>query len=182
MNWLFFTNDTDKVETLTKQYAYDNDLEFHSYKATREDMDAIHYLFTYENNICIFIEKLSKAPVCDILLKLLEENKKNIHVFATAKEDIKEALKARFIIQHMKDISYIDSINSFLANKKVDKEVYSDVSFYKQLATYLVNNYDKYTVYNLKIVHSIINDFMLATTNINYDYQFSRLKGLKYAD
>ena len=56
----------------------------------------------------------------------------------------------------------------------------TDVYFYKELATYFVNNYDKYTIDNLKLLHSIINDFTLATNTLNYDYEFNRLRGLKY--
>lgn len=179
-NYLFITNNDEAVEALTKQYAEENNLEFFSYQNNREDMDAIHELFIQNDNLCIFIQGLNKSSVSDTLLKLLEENSKNIHVFATAKDDIKDALKARFTVRFMRDKSYINEINDFLADKKVSKDVYSDVCFYKQLANYFANNYDDNTLYNLKILHSIIEDCNLATNTLNYDYQFDRLRNLRW--
>ena len=182
VNYLFITNNNEAVEALTKQYAEDNNLEFYSFNNNREDMNIVQELFKNADNLCIFIANLNKSPVSDVLLKLLEENNKNIHVYATAKQDIKEALKARFTIKHIKGKSYIKYINDFLADKNIPKEVYSDVYFYMELATYFVNNYDKYTIDNLKLLHSIINDFTLATTNLNYEYEYERLRGLQYVD
>ena len=180
MNYLFLTNDIEKVEALTKQYADDNCLEFYSFNNNSEDMNKVQELFKVADNLCIFIQNLNKSPVSDVLLKILEENSKNIHVFATGKDDVKEALKARFTIKYIKGKSYIKYINDFLAEKKIPKEVYSDVYFYKELATYFVNNYDKYTIDNLKLLHNIINDFTLATTNLNYEYEYNRLEGLMW--
>ena len=173
MNYLFFTNNNDRVETLTKQYAIDNNMDFISLSATREDFNQ---LLTLEDEICVFIKNLNKSPVCDVLLKLLEENKNNLHVFATAKDDISEALKARFIIKTMKNISYASEIESFMRGGDVSKDVYSDVYFYKELATYTVNHYNNNTIHNLTLLHSIIYDFNLSTTNLSYDYQYKRLK------
>ena len=146
----------------------------------REDMDKLHELCINSDNLCIFIQGLNKSPVSDVLLKLLEENSKNIHVFATAKDDIKDALKARFTVKTIKGKSYIKEVEEYLAGNKVAKEVYSDVYFYKEFATYLVNHFNRYTIINLKLLHSIIEDFTLATSTLNYDYEFNRLRGLKY--
>lgn len=179
-NYLFITNNNEAVEALTKQYAEDNNLEFYSFYNNSEDMQKVQELFRNADNLCLFIQNLNKANTSDVLLKILEENSKNIHVFATGKDDVKEALKARFTIKYIKGKSYIKYINDFLADKTIPKEVYSDVYFYKELATYFVNNYDKHTIDNLKLLHSIINDFILATTNLNYEYEYERLRGLRY--
>lgn len=172
MNYLFFTNNHDRVEALTKQYAKDNNLEFVSIEANK---DGFNQLYTIDHEMCIFIKNLNNSPTCDVLLKLLEENRNNLHVFATARDNISEALKARFTIKTMQDISYASEIESFMQGKSVSKEVYSDVYFYKQLAFYLVKHYNAKTIDNLILLHTIIDDYNLSSTNFNWSYQYRRL-------
>ena len=78
MNYLFITNNNEAVEALTKQYAEDNNLEFYSFNNNREDMNTVQELFKNADNLCLFIANLNKSSVSDVLLKLLEENNKNI--------------------------------------------------------------------------------------------------------
>ena len=77
-NFLFLTNNVDRVQALTEQFAKDNNLEMFSFAMNKESIDAIHRIYTEFNNACIFISGLNKSNVADSLLKILENNKKNI--------------------------------------------------------------------------------------------------------
>ena len=175
-NFLFITNNVDRVQALTEQFAKDNNLEMFSFAMNKESIDAIHRIYTEFNNACIFISGLNKSNVADSLLKILENNKKNIYIFATGKEDISDALKSRFTLRAIRDKSYKEEIEQFIKGKtKLDKSVISDVSFYKQLATYTVNHYKDDTMYNLMLIADICNNFMLSTNNLNYTYEYMKL-------
>ena len=154
-NFLFLTNNVDRVQALTEQFAKDNNLEMFSFAMNKESIDAIHRIYTEFNNACIFISGLNKSNVADSLLKILENNTKNIYIFATGREDISDALKSRFTLRTIRDKSYKEEIEQFIKGKtKLDKSVISDVSFYRQLATYTVNHYSDDTMYNLMLITS----------------------------
>ena len=178
-NFLFLTNNVDRVQALTEQFAKDNNLEMFSFAMNKESIDAIHRIYTEFNNACIFISGLNKSNVADSLLKILEIcdiDKSGNAIFATGKEDISDALKSRFTLRTIRDKSYKEEIEQFIKGKtKLDKSVISDVSFYRQLATYTVNHYSDDTMYNLMLIADICNNFMLSTNNLNYTHEYMKL-------
>lgn len=175
-NYLFLTNNVDRVKSLTERFARDYNLEMFSFTMNKDSIDSIHKIYTEYNNACIFIEGLNKSKVADSLLKILENNTKNVYIYATGKDDMSDALKSRFTIKYIKDKSYKTEIEQFIkGDTKIDKDVISDISFYKQLATYTVNHYNMYTMDNLMVIADICNNFLLSTNNLNFNYEYSKL-------
>lgn len=174
MNSLYMTSNVELVKKLSKDYAKQNNLEWYGFQNNREDMNNILYLYENNDDCVIFLEGLTKSIVSNSLLKVLEEVKKNIHMYATSSTyDMNRALTSRFIV------CYLDCADNeakdFIKTKKATKEQYSKLSFYIDLAKLVVEN-KTYMQHNLALINNIIKNIRLTTTNTPWDYQYGRLK------
>ena len=166
MNKLYTNHKDCQKDAL--EYAKNNRLEFLSFSVSRQNIDDIVALYKTANHIVICLEGLNKSNVCDSLLIPLEENMKDIHLFASSKTmDIKLTLFSRF-----DDYIVADGENKaldFLLNSKTSKEEYSNLKFWLDLADALAVTHD---VKRLRKVNDIIKDIQLTTNNTLWEYYY----------
>ena len=170
MNTLYYSEKQCQVEAV--KFARDNKLEFLSFVLCRESIDAIVELYKYADSLVICLEGLNKSNVCDSLLIPLEENTKEIHLFASTKtRDVKPTLLARFqkVVTNEEDNTAVN----FLLTGKATKEEYSNLKFWLDLADALSTTHD---VKRLRKVNNIIKDIMLTTNNTFWQYYYEVIK------
>lgn len=171
MNYLYITDDNDKILNKAKQYAYENNLSFYSFSADKESITNVLYLYKTSDNLVIFLTGLNKSPVFDALLKKLEETKKNIVMFATTNTyDIKDALQARFVVVYYDNKDIEKEVKEFIKTGKASKEIYSSISFYICLGKYTTD------LKTLLLINAILKQIKKCTYNIPWDYYFNVLK------
>lgn len=172
MNYLYITNDPEQVFQIAQQYAKDNNLLFYYFTANKETIRSILTLYKADDDCVIFIKNLNKSPVYDALLKVLEDNKKNIIMFATSDmDDIKEPVKARFKVINYKNKDIDKEVMAFMKTGKASKEIYSSIAFYICLAEHTTD------LKTLLLINAILKQIKKCTYNIPWDYYFSVLKG-----
>lgn len=173
MNNLYVTTNIDYVKTLSKDYAQRNNLEWFGFKNNREDMNTIIDIYNNNDNCVIFLEGLNKSNVSNALLKVLEENKRNIHIYATCSSfDMSTACKARFTVIYTEDTFSFGE--KFFKTKKATKEEYTNLFFYIDIANYVVDNKINLQE-NLSLINEIIKDIRLTTNNTPWDYYYHKL-------
>ena len=175
-NKLFITNNSDDIKTLAHEFAIKNKLEFLSFTYCRDSITTINTMYRNYNNMVIFLENINHDNISNGLLKVLEDNTKNIYMYATTiYSDLSKALLARFEVQeHMTRID--DVINDFIHNKQITKDDYSRRDFYIFLAEYITKHPDKHFTYNLRLINNIIENMSLCTYNIPYQMYYDILK------
>lgn len=170
MNTLYYSKEQCQVEAM--QFARDNNLEFLSFSLCRESVDAIVELYKYADNLVICLEGLNKSNVCDSLLIPLEENTKEIYMFASTKTmDVKPTLLSRF--QKVVITKEENTAVNFLLTNKATKDEYSNLKFWLDLAEALSVTHD---VKRLRKVNNIIKDIMLTTNNTLWQYYYEVIK------
>lgn len=174
MNILYLTTDIELAKNKAKAFAIENELEWHEFHATREDMNSILSLYENDDDCMIFLEGLTKSNISNALLKVLEETQKNIYMYATSSTyDVNIALQSRFYVEYLDIIDNKDA-KGFIQTRKATKDQYSNISFYIDLAKLVLAN--KINMYhNIPLISDIIEDIKLTTTNTLWDYQYSRL-------
>ena len=153
-------------------YAKENKLEFLSFTLSRQNIDSIVDLYKTANHLVICLQGLNKSNVCDSLLIPLEENMKDIHLFASSETmDVKPTLFSRFedyIVAEEENIA-----TNFLLTGKATKEEYSNLKFWLDLADALAITHD---VKRLRKVNDIIKDIQLTTNNTLWGYYYELAK------
>lgn len=169
-NYLYITDNDNAIQEKAEQYAKD----FNGccvFDNSKESMKDIINLYNNTDNIVIFVAGLNKSPVSDALLKVLEDSKKNIVMFATTNTyDVKEPLKARFQVLYYDNKDIEKEVIEFIRTRKVSKEIYSSLSFYIALANHTPCMYD------LELINMIIKEAKKCTYNTPWDYYFMVLK------
>ena len=146
MNKLYITDDTDFVRKTAKTFAKTNGLEFYDVPSGKDGLKTVIEIYSDSDNGVIFLEKINKLNINNILLKLLEDNKKNLHLFTCSPlNDVSDAVKSRFKIVRL------------TAENKTD--VFSK---YETLANRLVNNRQYTKLHNL---NSLLHTLQLTSTN-----------------
>ena len=166
-NYLYYTNNDNSVLKMAHAYAEANKLPVYTFENNKEDIEDILYLYENDNNCVIFVSNLNKSPTCDALLKPLENNKKNVTMFATCHNyDISYALETRFL--PFKDSSIVD-VERFLETHTATTEQYSCLSFYIFLASKTTN------VKNIMLINWIIFSIRQCTFNVFWPYYYGKL-------
>jgi len=174
VNRLYITSDVDEVRQIAKDYAKQNKLEYYSFRNNRDDINNILSIYENNDNSLVFLEGLTKSNVSNSLLKVLEDTKKNIHMFATTStHDVSTPLKARFVVFFLN--SHTNKAEDFIKTKNATKEQYSNLAFYVDLARCVVEQ-NKNMEHNLHVINNIIKDIKLTTNNTFWDYHYSVLK------
>jgi hypothetical protein len=154
------------------EFAKENRLEFLSFTLSRQNINSIVDLYRTANHLVICLQGLNKSNVCDSLLIPLEENMKDIHLFASSETmDVKPTLFSRFqdyIIAEEENIA-----SNFLLTGKATKEEYSNLKFWLDLADALAITHD---VKRLRKVNDIIKDIQLTTNNTLWGYYYELAK------
>lgn len=170
MNTLYYSEKQCQIEAL--KFAKENRLEFLSFSLCRESINAIVDLYKYSDKLVICLEGLNKSSICDSLLIPLEENIKEIHMFASTKTmDVKPTLLTRF--QKIVEFEDDNTAVNFLLTGKATKEEYSNLKFWLDLADALCTTHD---VKRLRKVNNIIKDIMLTTNNTLWQYYYEVMK------
>lgn len=174
MNILYMTSNVELARKKAKDFAKEQELEYHEFKNSREDMNNILSLYENEDDCLIFLEGLTKSNVSNSLLEVLEETPKNIYMFATSSSyDVNIALQSRFELHYL-DIIEDMNADEFIRTRKATKDQYSKLSFYidiaKLVAKYKINMY-----HNIPLINDIIYDIKLTTNNTLWDYHYTKL-------
>ena len=155
MNTLYYTNDISSVYEIAKQHADSHHHEFYAFENNTDNIQIIISLYDTIDNATIFLKGLNKSPISNKLLKVLEENTKNIDIYVVSSTyDVSEPLAARFVVVTLDDVSLDKELRTFINTKKATKEVYSQLAFYTQLAWF--NIHKKPNLDLIKIYHGII--------------------------
>lgn len=174
MNNLYMTPNVELARKKAKDFAKEQELEYHEFRVTREDMNNILSLYENDDDCLIFLEGLTKSNISNALLKILEETPKNIHLFATSSSyDVGIALQSRFNLYFLDTIEDMDA-SEFIRTRKATKDQYSKLSFYvdvvKLVVKYKINMY-----HNIPLISDIVRDIKLTTNNTLWDYHYTRL-------
>jgi hypothetical protein len=170
MNKLYTSHKECELEAV--RYAKNNKLEFLSFVLSRQSIDSIVDLYKTSDRLVICLEGLNKSNVCDSLLIPLEENKKDIHLFAsTSTLDVKPTLVSRF--QEVVTSKEENTAVNFLLTGKATKEEYSNLKFWLDLAEALAVTHD---IVRLRKVNNIIKDIQLTTNNTLWGYYYELIK------
>lgn len=166
-NYLYYTDRDSFILKTAHMYAENHKIPVYAFENNKEDIEDILYLYENDDNCVIFISNLNKSPISAALLKPLENNKKNITMFATCHNyDIPYALESRFL--PFRDNS-IDDVDEFLRTHTATTEQYSCLSFYTFLASKTTN------IKNIMLINWIIISIRQCTFNIFWPYYYGKL-------
>ena len=155
MNTLIYTTDIGTIKNKVKADFY--------FTLSSKTISDIEYVYNYYNNVTLFVDGLNKSKQTDMFLKLLENNTKNIDLYAVSSSfDVKPAVEARF------DVVKKQYLNDCLNN--------NNIQFYINLAEQIVSTYDMDSLHNLQVVSNIIDKIRMSTNNICWDalYEIGR--------
>ena len=155
MNTLIYTTDIGTIKNKVKADFY--------FTLSSKTISDIEYVYNYYNNVTLFVDGLNKSKQTDMFLKVLENNTKNIDLYAVSSSfDVKPAVEARFDIVKKQYLN--DCLN------------HNNIQFYINLAEQIVSTYDMDSIHNLQVVSNIIDKIRMSTNNICWDALYDELK------
>ena len=154
MNTLIYTTDIGTIKNKVKADFY--------FTLSSKTISDIEYVYNYYNNVTLFVDGLNKSKQTDMFLKILENNTKNIDLYAVSSSfDVKPAVEARFDIVKKQYLN--DCLN------------HNNIQFYINLAEQIVSTYDMDSIHNLQVVSNIIDKIRMSTNNICWDALYDEL-------
>lgn len=154
MNTLIYTTDIGTIKNKVKADFY--------FTLSSKTISDIEYVYNYYNNVTLFVDGLNKSKQTDMFLKLLENNTKNIDLYAVSSSfDVKPAVEARFDVVKKQYLN--DCLN------------HNNIQFYINLAEQIVSTYDMDSLHNLQVVSNIIDKIRMSTNNICWDALYDEL-------
>lgn len=154
MNTLIYTTDIGTIKNKVKADFY--------FTLSSKTISDIEYVYNYYNNVTLFVDGLNKSKQTDMFLKILENNTKNIDLYAVSSSfDVKPAVEARF-----------DVVKKQYLNDALD---HNNIQFYINLAEQIVSTYDMDSIHNLQVVSNIIDKIRMSTNNICWDALYDEL-------
>ena len=154
MNTLIYTTDIGTIKNKVKADFY--------FTLSSKTISDIEYVYNYYNNVTLFVDGLNKSKQTDMFLKVLENNTKNIDLYAVSSSfDVKHAVEARF-----------DVVKKQYLNDALD---HNNIQFYINLAEQIVSTYDMDSLHNLQVVSNIIDKIRMSTNNICWDALYDEL-------
>lgn len=154
MNTLIYTTDIGTIKNKIKADFY--------FTLSSKTISDIEYVYNYYNNVTLFVDGLNKSKQTDMFLKLLENNTKNIDLYAVSSSfDVKPAVEARFDVVKKQYLN--DCLN------------HNNIQFYINLAEQIVSTYDMDSLHNLQVVSNIIDKIRMSTNNICWDALYDEL-------
>ena len=154
MNTLIYTTDIGTIKNKVKADFY--------FTLSSKTISDIEYVYNYYNNVTLFVDGLNKSKQTDMFLKVLENNTKNIDLYAVSSSfDVKPAVEARFDIVKKQYLN--DCLN------------HNNIQFYINLAEQIVSTYDMDSIHNLQVVSNIIDKIRMSTNNICWDALYDEL-------
>lgn len=167
---LYITDDYDTVYQYAKNKAKELQLDFYSFNGDKNGVDTIVELAKEHLHSVVFMCNVSKAPIFDALLPILEESDLCI-ILVSDKHDIKQAIISRCNTKRILPI-YSEEIAAFMQKKIVPKEI--TIGFLCALCETLMKDTKHYNA--LLKINDIIKDIQLSTNNILQDELKYRLK------
>ena len=173
MNKLYYTSNANKVILKARHFAKQHKLTYYYYMFNKNSMNEIQEIYNKYNNCVIMLVGVNKSPIADSLLKILENNTKNIHLFVTSNTfDIRPTIKARF------DTIEVDSDKEFKTIQELlQYKNHNNLNYYIRFADALIRHPNKYTYENIILVNNIISTIRLCTNNVLWDELFDKLVG-----
>ena len=163
MNTLVYTTNEQQVEDRARLFAKQNNMEFFSCKLNKDSSEQIKTIYEQYNDYVLFVSGLNKSKATDSVLKLLENNTKNIVMYAVSSTfDVKPAIEARF-----------ETIEKPIVNSTTE---HNNIQFYIELADKIVTEHDNNMKHNLKVVSNIIDKIRMSTNNILWESLYEELE------
>lgn len=174
MNEIYITDNVDAVVEYANKLSSDSSLPIYIFEGNKEDLDNIVILHNERQKAIVLIKHITKAPMFDILLPIMEES--DLHIIAVSDRfDLKGAIISRCEVKHITD-NYKSEIEAFI-NKHIVPDTIT-IKFLCALSDYIISHY-KNTLDILLNINEMIYDIQLSTNNILQDELKERLKGLK---
>lgn len=167
---LYITDDYDTIYQYAKNKAKELQLDFYSFNGDKNGVDTLVELAKEHINGVVFMCDVSKSPIFDALLPILEESDLHI-ILVSDKHDIKQAIISRCNTKRILPI-YSEEITAFMQKKIVPKEI--TIGFLCALCETLMKDTKHYNA--LLKINDIIKDIQLSTNNILQDELKYRLK------
>ena len=167
---LYITEDYDAVYNYAKNKSKELQIDFFEFSGNREGIGAFVTLYKQHIKGVVFMRDISKAPIFDALLPILEESDLCI-ILVSDKRDIKQAIISRCNTKRVLPI-YSEEIAAFMQKKIVPKEI--TIGFLCALCETLMKDIKYYNA--LLKINDIIKDIKLSTNNILQDELKYRLK------
>lgn len=177
MNEIYVTSNISSVLNYAVKLASDSYLPIYIFDGTKEDLDNILNLHNEHQKAVVVIKHITKAPMFDMLLPILEES--DLHIIAISnKNDLKGAIISRCEVKTSVG-NFKDEITAFI-NKRIVPEVIT-IEFLCALSEYIIYNcYDYKKTPKAQIcINSIICDIQLSTNNILQDELKDRLRSIE---
>lgn len=172
MNELYITDDYDTIYQYAKNKSKELGLDLYMFNGDRNGVDTLVELAKEHIKGVVFMCDISKSPIFDALLPILEESDLCI-ILVSNKYDIKQAIISRCDVKHILPI-YKDEIAAFMKKRIVPKEI--TIGFLCALSEELMKDTKYYNA--LLEINNIIKDLQLSTNNILQDELKHRLKDI----
>lgn len=172
MNELYITTNIDKICIYAKQKADELKLDLYIIEGTKDGLTKLVELAKTHIKAVILILNITKSPIFDVLLPILEETDLHI-ILVSDKYDLKQAFISRCNVKWL-ETNCKEEINTFIKKKICPTEI--SIEFLCALSDYLIKYYTKYTYNKLLYINNLIKDISLSTNNILQDELKDRLK------
>ena len=169
---LYITDDYDTIYKYAKNKAKELQIDFYAFNGDKNGIDTLVELAKEHLHGVVFMCNVTKSPIFDALLPILEESDLHI-ILVSDKHDIKQAIISRCDVKRILPI-YKDEIAAFMKKRIVPKEI--TVGFLCALSEELMKDIKYYNA--LLEVNDIIKDMQLSTNNILQDELKHRLKAI----
>ena len=176
MNEIYVTSNINSVLNYAVKLSSDSSLPIYIFEGTKEDLNNILNLHNEHQKAIVVIKHITKAPMFDMLLPILEES--DLHIIAISnKNDLKSAIMSRCEVKTSVG-NFKDEITAFI--KKHNTPEVITIDFLCALSEYIINSCTNYKK-ALKAhwcINSIILDIQLSTNNILQDELKDRLRSI----
>ena len=171
---LYITNDYDTVYQYAKNKAKELQLDFYAFNGDKNGVDTLVELAKEHLHGVVFMCNVTKSPIFDALLPILEESDLCI-ILVSDKYDIKQAIISRCKVTYQIS-NYTEEIAAFMKKKTLPKEI--TIDFLYALANEIINKETIEEYRKLYIINDIIKDIQLSTNNILQDELKYRLRAI----
>lgn len=173
MNEIYVTSNINSVLNYAVKLSSDSSLPIYVFDGTKEDLNNILNLHNEHQKAIVVIKHITKAPMFDMLLPILEES--DLHIIAiSGNYDLKGAIISRCEVKTNVG-NFKDEITAFI--KKHNTPGVITIDFLCALSDYLIEH-NKKTLKAQQCINSIISDIQLSTNNILQDELKERLRSI----
>lgn len=174
MNEIYITSNISSVLNYAIKLSSDSSLPIYIFEGTKEDLNNILSLHNEHQKAIVVIKHITKAPMFDMLLPILEES--DLHIIAISnKNDLRGAIISRCEVKTSVG-NFKDEITAFI--KKHNTPEVITIDFLCALSDYLIEH-NKKTLKAQICINSIICDIQLSTNNILQDELKDRLRSIE---